>query len=85
MPGAGSAAEALRELEAARRSGHPMEVVLRITVADSLPQRAAAAADDPELNVLQYALPIAATLAAWLDVNVTRPTPVLGPPLPIGN
>jgi SanA protein len=27
----------------------------------------------------------AATLAAWLDVNVTRPTPVLGPPLPIGN
>ena len=27
----------------------------------------------------------AATLAAWLDVNVRRPTPVLGPPLPIGN
>ena len=27
----------------------------------------------------------AATLAAWLDVNVTRPTPLLGPPLPIGN
>jgi SanA protein len=27
----------------------------------------------------------AATLAAWLDVNVRRPMPVLGPPLPIGN
>jgi SanA protein len=27
----------------------------------------------------------AATLAAWLDINVRRPTPVLGPPLPIGN
>lgn len=27
----------------------------------------------------------AATLVAWLDVNVTRPTPVLGPPLPIGS
>jgi SanA protein len=27
----------------------------------------------------------AATLAAWLDVNVRRPTPVLGLPLPIGN
>jgi len=27
----------------------------------------------------------AATLVAWLDVNVTRPTPVLGPPLLIGN
>ncbi len=27
----------------------------------------------------------AATLAAWLDVNVRRPTPVLGPALPIGN
>ena len=27
----------------------------------------------------------AATLAAWLDVNVRRPTPVLGQPLPISN
>ena len=27
----------------------------------------------------------AATLAAWLDVNVRRPTPVLGARLPIGN
>ena len=27
----------------------------------------------------------AAVVAAWLDVNVTRPTPVLGPPLPIVN
>lgn len=27
----------------------------------------------------------AATLEAWLDVNVTRPTPVLGSPLPISN
>ena len=27
----------------------------------------------------------AATVEAWLDVNVTRPTPVLGTPLPIGN
>jgi SanA protein len=27
----------------------------------------------------------AATVAAWLDVNVTRPTPVLGSPRPIGN
>ncbi len=27
----------------------------------------------------------AATVEAWLDVNLTRPTPVLGPPLPIGN
>ncbi len=27
----------------------------------------------------------AATLAAWLDVNVIRPTPVLGTPLPIVN
>jgi SanA protein len=27
----------------------------------------------------------AATVAAWLDVNITRPTPVLGSPLPIGN
>jgi SanA protein len=26
-----------------------------------------------------------AALGAWFDVNVTRPTPVLGPPLPIGN
>jgi SanA protein len=25
----------------------------------------------------------AASLAAWIDVNVTRPTPVLGDPLPI--
>jgi vancomycin permeability regulator SanA len=27
----------------------------------------------------------AATVAAWIDVNVTRPTPVLGDPLPIEN
>ncbi len=27
----------------------------------------------------------AATTAAWIDVNVTRPTPVLGDPLPIEN
>jgi SanA protein len=27
----------------------------------------------------------AATVAAWLDVNITRPTPVLGSRLPIGN
>ena len=27
----------------------------------------------------------AATMLAWLDVNVTRPTPVLGVPLPIVN
>ncbi len=27
----------------------------------------------------------AATVVAWLDVNLTHPTPVLGPPLPIGN
>ena len=27
----------------------------------------------------------AASVAAWLDVNITRPTPVLGPSLPIGN
>ena len=27
----------------------------------------------------------AASVAAWIDVNVTRPTPVLGTPLPIGN
>jgi SanA protein len=27
----------------------------------------------------------AATLAAWIDVNLTRPTPVLGAPLPIEN
>jgi SanA protein len=27
----------------------------------------------------------AATVGAWLDVNVRRPAPVLGPPLPIGN
>jgi vancomycin permeability regulator SanA len=26
-----------------------------------------------------------ATVAAWLDVNVTRPAPVLGTPLPIVN
>jgi len=26
-----------------------------------------------------------ATLGAWVDVNLTRPTPVLGPPLPIEN
>jgi SanA protein len=26
-----------------------------------------------------------ATLGAWIDVNLTRPTPVLGPPLPIEN
>jgi SanA protein len=27
----------------------------------------------------------AAVVSAWLDVNVTHPTPLLGPPLPIGN
>jgi SanA protein len=27
----------------------------------------------------------AASLAAWIDVNVTHPTPLLGPPLPIEN
>ena len=26
-----------------------------------------------------------AALGAWIDVNLTRPTPVLGPPLPINN
>jgi SanA protein len=27
----------------------------------------------------------AATLGAWIDVNLTRPMPILGTPLPIGN